>query len=83
MQRLDTCVTSLDRLGSRAAEIARIRAEGWRAGFRCGLFREAPTGGQPMAWETNTRSTAIGGELGLHICPGDSADDSAPDTSTS
>src|SRR4051794_33366579 len=35
----------LDRLAGKAGEIARIRAEGWRAEFRCGLFLQSPNEG--------------------------------------
>lgn len=73
----------LDRLDSKAAEIAGIRAQGWRAEFRCALFMEAPNEGTTVDAETIARMAALGGELGLDIYPGDSADDSGRETSTS
>jgi hypothetical protein len=66
----------LDRLDSKTADVASIRAEGWRAEFRCGLFMEAPNEGTTVAAETIARMAALGGELGLDIYPGDPTDGS-------
>src|SRR4030088_310658 len=72
----------LDRLDTKAAEIASIRAGGWRAEFRCGLFLEAANEGTTVAAETIARMAALEAELGLDIYPGDVADDPPPpDTS--
>jgi hypothetical protein len=65
----------LDRLERHAAEITSIRAEGWRAEFRCGLFLDAPNEGTTVAAETLARMVPFGAELGLDIYPGDAPAD--------
>jgi hypothetical protein len=68
----------LDRLDSKAGEIASIRAEGWSAEFRRGIFLDENEGAT-VAAETVARMAALGAELGLDIYPGDAADDSKPE----
>jgi hypothetical protein len=48
----------LDRFENRAAEIASIRAQNWRAEFRCGLLLEARNEGTTVAAETIMRMAA-------------------------